>query len=83
MITHTQLDRDTLIDLWAKRLRASTDFECGYYQGRFEEHASQTDIHPDDFPEIQEAARLSTIAMWRTPSSSTKPKLRQAQNERA
>jgi hypothetical protein len=51
------LDREYMVELWVARMLSSTDFERGYYQGKFEHHAAQNAIDPDDFPAIQAEAR--------------------------
>lgn len=51
-------DCERMVELWSDYLRASTDFERGYAQGRFEEYAAQNAIDPDLFPALRfEAAR--------------------------
>lgn len=56
------LDREYMVELWVARMLSTTDFERGYYQGKFEQHAAQNAISPDEFPAIQQDARDKTIA---------------------
>ncbi len=51
-------DYERLAELWLGRLRATTDFEAGYYQGRFEEYADQNAIDPEGFSAIRMTADL-------------------------
>jgi hypothetical protein len=51
------LDGDYMVETWASWLRATYDFERGYYQGRFEEYASQNAISPEEFPELRALAK--------------------------
>jgi hypothetical protein len=55
--------RDRLIELWQGRLSPqATEFQQGYYQGRFEEYAAQRGVSPDDFPSVRaEAGRQQTL----------------------
>lgn len=51
MTTH-----ERMIQLWTSWLQATTDYERGYYAGRFEEYADRHDVDPDDFPAYRRIA---------------------------
>jgi hypothetical protein len=55
--TTEDIDRERMIELWLGWLRSTSDFEKGYYQGRFEEYAAQNALDPDDFPALRRAAQ--------------------------